>query len=116
MTLGRKFSTTTSAVILRENIIFKEIYNLEMEKSLGADYVIDYTKEDFTEGEKKYDLIFDAVGLSSKSVCKNVLTSNGRYIGTSGPEPKLDELVFLKDIIEEGRGRSGIVKPLLLVY
>jgi NADPH:quinone reductase-like Zn-dependent oxidoreductase len=82
--------------------------NLEMVKSLGADYVIDYTKEDFTEGDKKYDLIFDAVGLSSKSKCQKVLTSKGRYIGTTGPEPKLEELIFLKEIIEERKLRSVI--------
>lgn len=82
--------------------------NLEMVKSLGADNVIDYTKEDFTEGDKKYDLIFDAVSLSSKSKCQKVLTSNGRYIRTTGPDPKLEELIFLKEIIEEGKLRSVI--------
>jgi NADPH:quinone reductase-like Zn-dependent oxidoreductase len=82
--------------------------NLEMVKSLGADYVIDYTKEDFTESEKKYDLIFDAVSLSSKSKCQKVLTSNGRYIVTTGPEPKREELLLLKEIIEEERLRSVI--------
>lgn len=82
--------------------------NLEMVKSLGADYVIDYTKEDFTEGEKKYDLIFDAVSLSSKSKCQKVLTPNGRYIRTTGPDPKREELIFLKEIIEEGKLRSVI--------
>ncbi len=82
--------------------------NLEMVKSLGADYVIDYTKEDFTEGEKKYDLIFDAVSLSSKLKCQKVLTPNGRYIRTTGPDPKREELIFLKEIIEEGKLRSVI--------
>lgn len=82
--------------------------NVEMVKSLGADFVIDYTKEDFTEGDKKYDLIFDAVGLSSKSKCQKALTANGRYIVTTGPDPKLGELIFLKEIIEEGKLRSVI--------
>jgi NADPH:quinone reductase-like Zn-dependent oxidoreductase len=82
--------------------------NLEMLKSLGADNVIDYTKEDFTDGDKKYDLIFDAVGLSSKSKCQKVLASKGRYIGTTGPDPKREELIFLKEIIEEGKLRSVI--------
>ena len=77
--------------------------NLALVKCLGADYVIDYTKEDFTHGEKQYDLIFDAVGKSSKQECRNILAPNGRYIQTSGPEPKLKELLFLKEIIEAGK-------------
>ncbi len=82
--------------------------NLELVKSLGADHVIDYTKEDFTETGKKYDLIFDAVGKSSKSKCKKALTPNGRYIETTGPEPKLKELVFLKELIEAGKLKTVI--------
>ena len=77
--------------------------NLEMVKSLGVDKVIDYTAEDFTEGDEKYDLIFDAVSKSSKSKCRNVLTPNGAYIRTTGPEPKREDLIFLKELIEEGK-------------
>jgi NADPH:quinone reductase-like Zn-dependent oxidoreductase len=82
--------------------------NLEMVKSLGADNVIDYSKEDFTAGEEKYDLIFDAVSKSSKLKCRKVLTQNGRYIRTTGPNPKRDDLIFLKEIIEEGKLRTII--------
>lgn len=82
--------------------------NLEMVKSIGADHVIDYTKEDFTEGDKKYDLIFDAVSLSSKSKCEKILSLGGSYIRTTGPEPKQEELIFLKEIIEAGKLKSVI--------
>jgi NADPH:quinone reductase-like Zn-dependent oxidoreductase len=82
--------------------------NLEMVKSLGADHAIDYTKEDFTEGDEKYDLVFDAVSKSSKSECEKVLTPDGRYIRTTGPEPKLEELVFLKELIEAGKLKTVI--------
>lgn len=48
--------------------------------SLGADKVIDYTKEDFTQSGETYDLIFDILGKSSFSRCKNSLKKNGRYL------------------------------------
>ncbi|MFQ5615189.1 MAG: NAD(P)-dependent alcohol dehydrogenase [Anaerolineales bacterium] len=53
---------------------------LELVKSLGADKVIDYTKEDFTQSGETYDLIFDILGKSSFSRCKSSLTQNGRYL------------------------------------
>lgn len=56
--------------------------NLDLIKSLGADEVIDYLKEDFTKSEKLYDFIFDAVGKSSFFKCKKLLVKNGIYIST----------------------------------
>jgi len=56
--------------------------NLEMVKSLGADQVIDYTKEDFTKNGKTYDVIFDAVHKSSFLRCKSSLKENGIYLVT----------------------------------
>jgi NADPH:quinone reductase-like Zn-dependent oxidoreductase len=53
---------------------------LELVKSLGADRVIDYTREDFTESGETYDLIFDILGKSSFSHCKGSLEQNGRYL------------------------------------
>lgn len=77
--------------------------NIDMVKSIGADYVIDYTKEDFTEGEEKYDLVFDAVSMSSKAKCQKVLNPGGDYIQTSGPNPNQEDLLFLKELIESGK-------------
>ena len=51
--------------------------NVELVKSLGADKVIDYTKEDFTKSGQTYDVIFDAVGKSSFSRCKSSLKQKG---------------------------------------
>jgi NADPH:quinone reductase-like Zn-dependent oxidoreductase len=56
--------------------------NLEWVKSLGADHGIDYTKEDFTENGKTYDIIFDTVGKRSFSECKGSLTDEGIYLAT----------------------------------
>ena len=56
--------------------------NLEMVKSLGADKVIDYTKEDFTKTGQTYDIIFDMVSKSSFSRCKSSLKQRGIYLDT----------------------------------
>ncbi len=56
--------------------------NFEMVKSLGADDVIDYTKEDFTKMNNKYDIIFDAVGKLTFKICKKSLKESGIYLTT----------------------------------
>jgi NADPH:quinone reductase-like Zn-dependent oxidoreductase len=59
--------------------------NAEMVKSLGADRVIDYGKEDFTQGSERYDLIIDNVGNHSLSEIRRVLTANGVLVIVGGP-------------------------------
>lgn len=54
--------------------------NVELVKSLGADRVIDYKTEDFTENGETYDLIYDTIGKSSFSKCKKILTAKGGYL------------------------------------
>jgi NADPH:quinone reductase-like Zn-dependent oxidoreductase len=58
--------------------------NLELVRSLGADHVIDYTQEDFTQSGQKYDLIFQLAGMRSPSHCRRALTSKGRLVLSSG--------------------------------
>jgi len=83
--------------------------NLELVKSLGANEVIDYTKEDPTKSSEHYDLIFDAVGKRKsskfKSQCKKALTPNGKYISVDDGTPKIgiECLLLLKELIETGK-------------
>ena len=86
--------------------------NLELVKSLGADRVIDYTQEDFTNRGELYDFIFDAVGKgkSSRFQFKKALTPNGKFISVDDGSPKLhiEDLVFLKELVEAGK-----IKPVI---
>jgi NADPH:quinone reductase-like Zn-dependent oxidoreductase len=61
--------------------------NLELVRSIGADHVIDYTREDFTRGGRKYDLIFQLAGTTSPSAFRRVLTATGRLVLSSGDSP-----------------------------
>ncbi len=101
--------------------------NLELVKSLGADKVIDYTKEDFTDSGETYDIIFDTVGKSSFSDCKRSLKKKGFYLEavmkvshlvrglcssikviSGGATETKEDLIYLKEIIEEGKLKSVI--------
>ncbi|MFZ0916214.1 MAG: NAD(P)-dependent alcohol dehydrogenase, partial [Candidatus Udaeobacter sp.] len=59
-------------------------HNADLVKSLGADHVIDYTKEDFTKGAERYDVMLDNVGNHSLSECRGVLVPNGKYVLIGG--------------------------------
>jgi NADPH:quinone reductase-like Zn-dependent oxidoreductase len=106
---------------------------IELVKSLGADKVIDYTKEDFTQSGETYDLIFDILGRSSFSRCKSSLKQDGRYLLASfkmrqlvqmlwtsrvgskkvicalSPE-KSGDLIYIKELIEAGTIKAAIDK------
>ncbi len=58
--------------------------NVELVRSIGADHVIDYTKEDFTKSEQRFDLILDCVGNHTFAECRCVLNANGKVIGAGG--------------------------------
>src|SRR5438270_494026 len=61
--------------------------NVDLVTSLGADHVIDYTKEDFAKGEQRYDVILDNVPNHSLSECRRILTPNGKYVMIGGGGP-----------------------------
>jgi NADPH:quinone reductase-like Zn-dependent oxidoreductase len=67
--------------------------NADMVRSLGADRIVDYAKEDFTKGAQRYDVIIDIVGNHSVSEVRRVLTPHGRYVMVGGPSGRwLDPL------------------------
>jgi NADPH:quinone reductase-like Zn-dependent oxidoreductase len=105
--------------------------NLQLVKSLGADTVIDYTKEDFSKNGQTYDVIFDAVGKSSFSACIKSLKKEGTYLqAVAAPArgvrmrwtsmisrkrligglatPKTENLIYLKELVEAGK-----IKPVI---
>jgi NADPH:quinone reductase-like Zn-dependent oxidoreductase len=110
--------------------------NVDLVRSLGADEVIDYTQEDFTQNGQTYDIIFDTVGKSSFPRCKGSLTQNGVYLNpvlslpmlfqmlwtsnfgsknavftATGLRPaseKKKDLAFLQELVEAGKLRSVV--------
>jgi NADPH:quinone reductase-like Zn-dependent oxidoreductase len=123
--LAKHFGATVTAVGNTENV--------ELIKSLGADYVIDYTKQDFTKTDQRFDFVFDAVGKSSFGKCKPILSKNGIYISTELgrhseniilalttpilskkmvlfpiPTIKKADVIFLKELVVAGRYKPVI--------
>ena len=83
--------------------------NINLVKSLGADHVVDYTMEDFSKTERRFDIIFDAVGKISKSACKKLLKEKGTYVSVSDTaKESADDLLFLKKLIELGSLKTVI--------
>ena len=107
--------------------------NVDMVRSIGADHVIDYSRDDFTEGDRHYDLILDCIGNRSLSACRRVLSANGIYVmvGAAKPLRRLivmrlmssfgsqkfllllarrnkDDLIVLRDMLETRKIRSVV--------
>ena len=83
--------------------------NVEMVKSLGADKVIDYKKEDFTENKETYDIILDAVDMASRSRSKKSLKKNGIFMSSHEiSNVSLEDLLLIKKLVEEGKYKAVI--------
>jgi NADPH:quinone reductase-like Zn-dependent oxidoreductase len=78
-------------------------------KALGADKVVDYTKEDFAQSGDTYDIIFDAVAKISSSDCEGALRPGGVFLTVaSSTGEKTEDLVFLKELVEAGQLRAVV--------
>ena len=76
--------------------------NFELVKSLGADRTVDYTQEDFTQLNEKYNIVYDAVMKSKASRCKKILKKNGVFLNNNRlPKIRSKDILFLKQLIEE---------------
>lgn len=83
--------------------------NVALVKSLGAQEVIDDTKDDFTGRGRVYDVVFDAVGRSSASRCERALKKSGRFVSVNGSaELQAGDLDALKELVEAGELTSVI--------
>ena len=77
--------------------------NFEMVRSLGTENIIDYKKEDYSEGNEKFDIIFDAVGKTTKSKAKKVLKTGGAFVSIKTITKEKDEnLKLIKEMAEKG--------------
>jgi len=89
--------------------------NIEMVKSLGAEKVIDYKKEDYATLQEKFDIVFDAVGKTSKSAAKQVLKKEGTFVSVNMiTSEKQSHLQKLKELAENGEIKPIIDKVLKL--
>jgi NADPH:quinone reductase-like Zn-dependent oxidoreductase len=80
--------------------------NLDMARSLGADYVIDYTREDFTRSGKQYDLIFAVNGYHSLWAYRRALNSGGLYVCAGGTMPQIFEALLLGPVVSKIVGQK----------
>ncbi len=115
MIYGSSGSVGTYAVQLAKNFGAEvtgvcSTANIEMVKSLGADNVIDYTREDLSKYGRDYNIIYDAVDKLPSSRGKKLLAENGVYlkVGTDEGNINIKDLDFLKRLIEEGKLKAVI--------
>ncbi len=78
--------------------------NLDLVKKLGAEQVIDYTKQDYSSVKERFDIVFDAVGKTSSSAGKKILKPGGRFVTVKkNPKSAKNDLLYLKALIEAGK-------------
>ena len=80
--------------------------NLDQARSIGADHIIDYTKEDFTKNGQQYDLVFAANGYHSLSAYKRALTPKGIYIMAGGSMAQIFQSMLMGSMMSETGGKT----------
>jgi len=89
--------------------------NIEMVKSLGAEKVVDYKKEDYSEGGEKYNIVFDAVGKTTKAKAKKVLNEEGTFVTIKMlTKEKTENLERIKELAEQEKLKPFIDKTFAL--
>jgi len=96
--IAKSFGTEVTAVCSTRN--------LEQARSIGAEHVIDYTKEDFTKNGQQYDLVFAANGYHSLSAYKRALTPKGIYVMAGGSMAQIFQSMLMGSIMSETGGRK----------
>ncbi|MFF8260699.1 NAD(P)-dependent alcohol dehydrogenase [Streptomyces virginiae] len=89
--------------------------NTELVRSLGADHVVDYSREDFTRAGRRYDLVFDLVGNRSLAECRRALTTGGTLVLSGGGVSEGGTLVGPMALLVKGRALAPFVRHRLLV-
>ena len=89
--------------------------NVDLVRSIGADHVIDYTREDFTRNGRRYDVVFDLVGNRSLTECRRALTPTGTLILSGGGTSEGGSLIGPIGLIIKGQMLSRFVRQRLLV-
>jgi len=89
--------------------------NFEMVKSLGAESLIDYKKEDYSERNERFDIVFDAVGKTTKAKAKKILKTGGAFVSVKMlTKEKNEHLRLIKDMAEKGKLKPFIDKSFKL--
>lgn len=90
--------------------------NLDLVRSLGADQVIDYNREDFTSGSRRYDLILDTIGNHSARACRRVLKGQGIHVVVGGPKGAWPMMRFLATSVLSGMVSSRVRSQKYLIF
>ena len=101
--IAKSYGATVTAVCGEQGV--------ELVKKLGADMVVVYTNEDFTKQSTKFDIIFDAVGKTTKAQCAHLLAEGGRYKTVGGLETAKEnvaQLQYLTALFEQGKYQAVI--------
>jgi len=112
--IGASGGIGTFGVQMAKNVYGAEVTgvcgstNVEMVREIGADFVIDYTKEDYTKYDLKFDIIFDAIGANTPSKCKKILTDEGVYVSNNPVNSPKTIFYMMTNVFRKKKLKSGV--------